>query len=286
MTSWRKLLYYGSDWVMDAPSLSQLIQHPGLLTLIEEVRAYLGTNHVGFFLHGSWASESNRSDSDIDLLALTEREFDLSQRSATKSIAQAIAKRHQLPLDFHIHCADGLAEDPYVDLWSGAIHIAGFDPRPNMPEPDLDSRARESVAITCQAITSVRAKPCSFPLAHPDPDERLCGRFRGTTPRALGKSLGWMASAYCAASYGYAPTGERDAIHTLERNNDVYAKWLVGAMRCLRASVDKETEELTSVCDECLGFENATLEAISGALEAGVLGAKCDSVLRSYMEST
>ena len=57
-------------------------------------------------------------------------------------------------------------------------------------------------------------------------------------------------------------------------------------MRCLRASVDKETVELTSVCDECLGFENATLEAISGALEAGVLGAKCDSVLRSYMEGT
>ena len=154
---------------MDAPSLSQLIQHPGLLTLIEEVRAYLGTNHVGFFLHGSWASESNRSDSDIDLLALTEREFDLSQRSATKSIAQAIAKRHQLPLDFHIHCADGLAEDPYVDLWSGAIHIDGFDPRPNMPEPDLDSRARELVAITCQAITSDRAKPCTFSARTPRP---------------------------------------------------------------------------------------------------------------------
>lgn len=269
--------------------------------LIERVEQRLPEHQLGFYLHGSWASQSNHADSDVDVLAVSTNRVDDRARKSIKESATEIADHFHVPLDFHVHSVADLVDDPYVDLHRGAVFLGGHDARPSMPTPTLDALAREAVSIACQSISygrdasvnifddsgiqiDTKTTPLELPLDHPDPEDRFCGRFRSYSPTGLAKNLTWTATAYVAAKYAYAPTGGIDALRILQRQDDSFAPWIADSITLLREiRRDAMRGDAKDICREILAFENSTISLLLAAIgPKGHLSPRCEQELRTF----
>ena len=220
-------------------NLSSLTGHHAIDNAIEQlitlVDTSLPTAQFGYYLHGSWGTHTARPQSDVDILAVTRQVLSPEHRARAKEIASAISMATKVPLDFHLHSVETLISDPYIDLGRTGVFITGTDIRSSLPRPSLDLLAREAVSITCQYITEIRAcAHVQWPLSHPNPADVCFGRFTPEeTPSGLAKMLTWIASAYVAGTYGYAPTSAADALQTLRAEKDPYSTWLDEALVAL-----------------------------------------------------
>lgn len=272
-----------------------LTSHPAIDAAVERLISQVDTLfpalQCGYYLHGSWGTRTARLHSDVDILAVTLHTLTPDQRTWAKEVAARISLETGIPLDFHLHSIDALMRDPYIDLGRTGVFITGTDVRTFLPRPSLDLLAREAVSISCQYITEIRGcATVSWPLTHPDPSDPFLGRFTPEeTPSGLAKMLTWMASAYLAGTYGYAPTSASDALQTLQAEQDSYSTWLVEAVMTLREIPDTPPQEdsvgkLSSICLQTLAFECATLTSIRNALATPHReGEQCARILNQYI---
>lgn len=260
-----------------------------ILALVEAMKLKFPDADLGYYLHGSWASNSATPTSDVDILALASIPISDRDRDVARQLASSIADASEVPLDFHVHPVEALITDPYVDLHRTGRLLYGHDYRPHLPEPSLDALARESVLYTCLCITGARGQERSrWPFSHPNTEDEFFGRLPKRNPPRLGKKLNWFASALLAGRYGYAPFSAADALEGLVSREDRWGKWVADAKRICSAQLDdcepSRRRELQEVCRGALDLENETVEALLEAVRRGDLGEMCGELLEKYIE--
>jgi predicted nucleotidyltransferase len=262
-----------------------------LEVIIQQIETLLPDAHLGFYLHGSAATGNAGSHSDIDVLGLATEPVSKQQRDDARALVADLARTLNIDIDFHLHPIQSLIADPYVDLRRTGTFLAGEDVRPMLPSPTLDALAREAVLVTCILVTDIRGQDVvTWPLTHPNADDRYFGRLQDTPPRGFAKTLTWITSARLAGKYGYAPTGSADALQALSTHNDRYGEWVNTTVRFCRqvdlaSATETEHNQLQVACHDALAFENDTLAILHTAVTGnGVLGEKCGKVLDTYIK--
>lgn len=260
-----------------------------ILALVETLKSKFPDANLGYYLHGSWASNSATPTSDVDVLALASIPISDRDRDLATELASSVVDAYEVPLDFHIHPVEALITNPYVDLRRTGRLLHGHDYRPQLHEPSLDTLARESVLYTCLWITGARGQERSrWPFSHPNSEDEFFGRLPKRNPPRLGKKLNWFASALLAGRHGYAPFSAADALQELASRRDTWGKWVADAKRICSAPLDENQpsrrRKLHEVCRGALNLENETVEALIEAVRRDDLGEMCGELLERHIE--
>lgn len=261
-----------------------------LETLIGEVERMVPDVQLGWYLHGSAASGTVRTGSDVDVLAVAVDPISRHQRDFARQRADELARVLNVELDFHLVALEALINDPYVDLRRTGLFLHGVDVRPRLGEPTLDALAREAVLVMCIVATDKRGQEhLTWPLDHLNPHEAFYGRVEEGSLRGLAKDLTWISSARLAAHHGYAPVGAQDALEALGRHGDPYARWVQDTVRQCRAvdlesATGTERTQLQTMCHDALEYENDTFAKVHTAVrDQGRLGPACRKVLDTFI---
>ena len=271
------------------PELDQALSE--ILRLVDEA---LPQAELGFYLHGSAAEGSRSPASDIDILAVGNERLLPEDEAYAKRLAQEVAERRSLPIDFHILPVRELAADPYVQLRRVGRFLGGHDRRDELPEPTTDAAARESVHMCCQLMCSARGVDrLTPPLTHPDPDNEFFGRLpEGAEPRRFAKTLAWLTSGLLASRHGDVPLSASDAIRRLSDYEAELGPKVVEAFVSCReefgAAVPADAPgraRLRACCALTFELENLVLQAFLDSTMGRQphLGPRCHEVVRQYV---
>lgn len=206
---------------------------------------------LGFFLHGSTFAGSRSRRSDVDVLVLGNDLVGDEQSAEARDIATEVTSRSGVELDLKLFAAAEFVQDPWVNIWTGAVILFGRDWRSELQEPGVDALAREAVLHATLIARSVDRR-----------DEVA----------QTSKVLGWLVTALLASRHGRVPPTRNAAWEALQELEPEWSSMLD------RQSLDPEL--VAVLLSEVLGALEADLERATP-----VPGHRSHGVYRSYLAS-
>lgn len=251
------------------------------------VSALLGIYETAFpgrvrscYVDGSYADGSGLATSDIDLTLVFGETFqDEAERRRAEALAQDCAALSGVELDASVTNEAELLLGAPPSLKLAAMLVYGEDVRNSAPLVSIEQWTRDRMHSSCWRVAHLfgRSLPLRYPLDFPDPDAEFFGYDRRTVRLADGREVpstrdlirlvGWAATALIAWKAGQYVARKRDC-HVLYREliggehadllDEVYAVCR-GRWQYLIPSDPEDRQELRSICERTLAFENAFL---------------------------
>ena len=250
----------------------------GVDRAVEDVIATIASSfaeyELGYYLHGSAASRSMTSDSDIDLLASGDATLSSSRREEVNALVNRRGGELDERLDLKVFSWREFATDPWVGL-DAVIHLHGKDWRATIGQPSVDQRARESVLMVCLSSAALRDRTTVPAPPLPIPESSM--------DRPLHKYVGWLISALLAARHGHVPPGRERALASLEISEPERAARLRGLHDAAR-EIHADANERATLADRLNELEVEVIELLVGQARRriGPLGPASWAVVQEY----
>lgn len=260
---------YTLAYSTDRPKINQILQ--GVIGVFQQV--FLGRIR-GYYLRGSYCSESAVPNSDLDLYVIFKEDFrDPVEIIKAVELGRACAFMSPMLLEISPSAEIHLSQPEHAGLAlnfkrSTQFHF-GEDIRDQVPTPSSDDWVRWAMHAPQASLLATRsAEFVTFPLSHPNPEAEFYGYDRQTIPCADGidrlssklllATVGWIATALVALRTGQYLGSKREAVELYkmhihdEWTNVVEQVYEQCRNRWHYLIPDKEAEKLSAFrCDPC-----------------------------------